>query len=76
LEAILKRLNNIIAGLQVSPMEAINTVVKYDSQKHRAIDSEHIEEGQPVIIFERGFLIRDNNGKLRLLKPAMVKKQI
>jgi molecular chaperone GrpE (heat shock protein) len=75
-EAIILRLNNLIKGMKVTPMEAIGTQVQFNPQKHRLIDSSLLEPGKKVIVVERGFLIRDNHDKMRLLKPALVKQYL
>ena len=75
MDALLKRLFNILAGLKVVPMEPLGTKVAFNVQKHRLVDTVHVDTGETVIIFERGFLIRDFEDNLRLLKTALVKKE-
>ena len=75
MDALLKRMFNILAGLKVVPMEPLGTRVAFNIQKHRLVDSIHVDPGEIVIIFERGFLIRDFEDNLRLLKTALVKKE-
>lgn len=74
LQAIILRLNSIMAGLKVTPMEAIGAQVQFSPQKHQVVGAAIVDSGELVVIVERGYLIRDNNEKLRLLKPALVKK--
>jgi molecular chaperone GrpE (heat shock protein) len=73
-QAVILRLNSLLAGLSVTPMEAIGEQVQFSPQKHQAIDSSVVEPSETVVIVERGYLIRDHNEKNRLLKSALVKK--
>ena len=76
MDALIKRLFNILAGMNVTPMEALGTKVVFNVQKHSVADAVHVDPGETVIVFERGFLIRDFKDQLRLLKVALVKKQV
>lgn len=73
-EAIILRLESILAGNNVTPMEPIGSQVKFSTQKHKIVDTSAIDVGDTVVVVERGYLIRDNKNNLRLLKPALVKK--
>jgi len=74
IQAVIRRLNSILAGLNITPMESIGSQVQFNPQKHHAVDASVIAVGETVVVVERGYLVRDNNDKLRLLKPALVKK--
>jgi molecular chaperone GrpE (heat shock protein) len=74
LEALIKGIFNILARNKVKPMDEIGTQVVFSSAKHRIVDSTNITNGAIVSIIERGFLIKDHKGQIRLLKPALVSK--
>ncbi len=74
LEAMLKRLTSLITPYQVVPLEPITSRVSFNPQKHRLIDGGEVSVGDNVEVVERGYAIRDHMHKLRLLKPALVKK--
>lgn len=74
MSAMIKRLNNLLPNQKVVPMEAIGTQVAFDPQKHQPADPVHVEAGEVVLIFERGFLIRDLKEHMNILKPALVRK--
>lgn len=73
-EAVVKRITSILGHYKVLPTEAIGSQVSFNPQKHRLVDTLEIHTGDQVLILERGYLIRDHKDKLRLLKPALVKK--
>lgn len=73
-QAILLRIYNILTSFNVLPMEEIGSSVQFTPQKHHAVDASVVNPGDTVMIVERGYLIRDNKDKLRLLKPALVKR--
>jgi molecular chaperone GrpE (heat shock protein) len=75
-EAILKRFSNILGAYKVVATESIGTTVSFNPQKHRLAESADVAPGDPVNILERGFFIRDQKDKLRLLKPALVKETL
>ena len=75
LQAVLRRLENISSGFRVISQEAPGKIVEFNPQVHRLMEGGGVNKGDPVLIVERGFLIRDHSDKLRLLKPAIVKKQ-
>lgn len=74
IEAVIKRFSSILTVHKVMMTEPIGTLVDFNSQKHRVVDSSEVLPGEKVIILERGYLIRDHKENLRLLKPALVKK--
>jgi len=71
---MLKRLTSLITPYQVVPLEPITSRVSFNPQKHRLIDGGEVSVGDNVEVVERGYAIRDHMNKLRLLKPALVKK--
>ena len=73
IDAILLRLSNLISAHKVSPLEDINSQVPFNPQKHRLAEGTSVSIDDTVIVLERGYVIRDHKGKLRLLKPAIVK---
>jgi molecular chaperone GrpE (heat shock protein) len=73
-QAVIVRLNSILSGLGVIPMEAIGSRVKFNPQKHQAVGVSVIGVGEEVVVMEKGYLIRDSKEKLRLLKSALVTK--
>jgi molecular chaperone GrpE (heat shock protein) len=72
--AMIKRLNNLLPAQKVVSMESIGDTVAFDSQKHQPADPVHLAQEDPVVVFERGFFIRDLKDNLILLKPALVRK--
>lgn len=73
LEAVITRFNRILATYKVIESEQFGARVNFNPQKHRLVESGNIQPNQPVIVVERGFLIRDQKDRMRLLKPALVK---
>jgi molecular chaperone GrpE (heat shock protein) len=74
IESVLRRFSSLLPGQNVTPLEAIGTEVAFNPQRQRLVETSDLQPGQPVRIVERGYLIRDHTEKLRLLKPAIVKK--
>lgn len=74
IQGVLRRLENLAASYQVIPQEAIGSQVAFNPQRHRLAESADLSPGEPVMVVERGFLIRDLQDRLRLLKPALVVK--
>ena len=74
LTSLLRRLESISSTYQVISQEPTGKSVAFNPQLHKLVEGREITNGDPVVIVEKGFLIRDNNGKLRVLKPAIVKK--
>jgi len=72
--AVLRRLENLVAGYKVLALEPVGSKVEFSPQKHRLVEGADISPGDMVMVVERGFLIRDLQDRLRLLKPALVKK--
>lgn len=73
-QAIVVRLESILAGQGVIAMEAVGSEIPFSPQKHHIVDTAKIDVGETVVVAEKGYLIRDHKDKLRLLKPALVKK--
>jgi len=74
LDALLKRFTSILSGYKISSGEGIGARVAFSPQKHRLTGSDPVNPGDWVSVVERGYLIRDNNDKPRVLKQALVKK--
>lgn len=74
IEAVLRRLENLAASYKMVAQEPIGTQVGFTPQRHRLVEGGNLSPGEPVVVVERGFLIRDPQDRLRLLKPALVKK--
>jgi len=74
IEAVLRRLENLVVSYKVIGMESIGSLVEFTPQRHRLIEGGDLSPGASVIVVERGYLIRDPQDRLRLLKPALVKK--
>lgn len=74
IDAVLKRITSILGTYKVTATEPIGSQVAFNPQMHRLVEAAGIAPGDAVKIVEKGFLIRDHRERLRLLKPALVKK--
>jgi len=74
MEAMIKRLYGVLSSYKVMITEPIGSQVDFNPQKHHVIESRDVVAGDKVVVLERGYLLRDYKEKLRLLKPALVKK--
>ena len=74
MQAILRRLNNLLAAQQVIPLESIGTTLPYDPKAAKIIEGEICSPGDMVFVVERGYKLRDPKGAEWLLKQAIVQK--
>jgi molecular chaperone GrpE (heat shock protein) len=74
IEGMLQRLENLASINKIIAQEPIGEQVPFNPQKHRLVGGSNVSPGEKVIVIEKGYLIRDNKDRLRLLKPALVKK--
>ena len=73
-EAVIIRVNSFLSGFGVEPLYSIGEEVIYDPKFCQLISELPKDaEGEVIIIVrERGYRIRDPQGEMKLLKPAIV----
>ena len=73
-DAILRRLNSLLAGQGVFPREDIGNLITFDPLYCQIVGqvTDEISSAEQVHVMERGYTIKDPQGMVRLLKPVLV----